>query len=58
MPEALSVRIGQEKDIDTLSGTFSIEIDNEDNFKKVLKNLRAVPAILNIQQVWSEDSKV
>jgi guanosine-3',5'-bis(diphosphate) 3'-pyrophosphohydrolase len=36
---------------ETLTGTFTIEIENEDDFKKVIKNLRTIPAIINIQPV-------
>jgi GTP pyrophosphokinase len=42
---------------DLLSGTFTIEIDNEDDFKKAIKNLRTIPAIVNIQQVADGNSK-
>ncbi len=36
---------------DTLSGTFTIEVENEDHFKKVVKDLRTIPAIINIQPI-------
>jgi GTP pyrophosphokinase len=39
----------EEKDYDTITALFTIEIDKKDDIRKVLKNLRAVPTILNVQ---------
>jgi guanosine-3',5'-bis(diphosphate) 3'-pyrophosphohydrolase len=36
---------------ETLNGFFTVELDNKEDFNKVLKNLRTIPAIVNIQPV-------
>jgi guanosine-3',5'-bis(diphosphate) 3'-pyrophosphohydrolase len=36
---------------ETLNGFFPVELDNREDFNKVLKNLRTIPAIVNIQPV-------
>jgi guanosine-3',5'-bis(diphosphate) 3'-pyrophosphohydrolase len=41
----------EEEDNETLSGFFTVELDREEDFPKVLKNLRTIPAIMNIQTV-------
>jgi guanosine-3',5'-bis(diphosphate) 3'-pyrophosphohydrolase len=45
----------EEKGYDIYTGYFTIEIDESKNFKKVLKNLRAVPAIVNVQVIDTHD---
>jgi len=32
----------------TLTGYFTIEMENSERFKEVLKNLRTIPAVINI----------
>jgi guanosine-3',5'-bis(diphosphate) 3'-pyrophosphohydrolase len=41
----------EENDNETLSGFFTVELDNEADFKKALKSLRTIPAIVSIQTV-------
>ncbi len=38
-----------EDDRGNLNGAFTLEIENEDDFKKILKNIRTIPSVLNIQ---------
>jgi len=40
-----------EKEAEILIGFFTIEIENEGELKKIIKSLRSVPAILNIQVI-------
>ena len=40
-----------ESDGETLKGFFTVELDNRDDFSHVLKNLRTIPAIINIQSM-------
>ena len=40
-----------ETEAETLIGFFTIEIENEGELKKIIKSLRSVPAILNIQVI-------
>jgi guanosine-3',5'-bis(diphosphate) 3'-pyrophosphohydrolase len=35
--------------LDTLEGFFTVELDNAEDFKRVLKNLRTVPSVVNIR---------
>ncbi len=39
-----------ENDGDMLRGSFTVELDNKSDFSKVVKNLRTIPAIVNIQR--------
>ncbi|MBN2535622.1 MAG: bifunctional (p)ppGpp synthetase/guanosine-3',5'-bis(diphosphate) 3'-pyrophosphohydrolase [Spirochaetales bacterium] len=39
----------EEKDFDTITAYFTIEIDKKEDFKKVLRSIRAVPTIINVQ---------
>ncbi|MBN1524131.1 MAG: bifunctional (p)ppGpp synthetase/guanosine-3',5'-bis(diphosphate) 3'-pyrophosphohydrolase [Spirochaetales bacterium] len=43
----------EENGNDTLSGSFSVEIDNKEDFAKVMKSIRTIPAIMNIQPIGS-----
>ena len=38
---------------DTLQGTFTVELDNGADFSRVLKSLRAIPAVTNISTIGS-----
>ncbi len=35
----------------TLNGSFTVEIDNQEDFGKVLKSLRTIPSIVNVQKI-------
>jgi GTP pyrophosphokinase len=39
----------EESEHDTLRGSFTVELDNREDFAKVMKSLRTIPAVLNIQ---------
>jgi len=39
----------EENDQDTLTGFFTVELDYREDFGKVIKNLRTIPSVLNIQ---------
>lgn len=39
----------EEIDQDTLTGFFTVELDYKEDFGKVLKNLRTIPSVINIQ---------
>ena len=39
----------EESDHDTLRGAFTVELDNREDFGRVMKSLRTIPSILNIQ---------
>jgi GTP pyrophosphokinase len=41
----------EEDEKGNLSGKFSMEIEKPDDFKKVLKSIRTVPSVINIQPV-------
>ncbi|MBN2443056.1 MAG: bifunctional (p)ppGpp synthetase/guanosine-3',5'-bis(diphosphate) 3'-pyrophosphohydrolase [Spirochaetales bacterium] len=47
----------EEKDYDTISAYFTIEIDKKDDIKKVLKSIRAVPTILNVQLKMTKEQE-
>ena len=35
----------------TLNGAFTVEIDNQEDFGRVLKSLRTIPSIINVQKI-------
>jgi hypothetical protein len=35
--------------MNTLEGFFTVELDNAEDFKRVLKSLRTVPSVVNIR---------
>ncbi|HEY9595281.1 MAG TPA: bifunctional (p)ppGpp synthetase/guanosine-3',5'-bis(diphosphate) 3'-pyrophosphohydrolase [Spirochaetia bacterium] len=39
----------EESDHDTLRGSFTVELDNREDFARVLKSLRTIPSVVNIQ---------
>ena len=39
----------EESDLDTLRGFFTVEMDNREDFGRVMKSLRTIPAVLTIQ---------
>ena len=39
----------EENDQETLTGFFTVELDHREDFGKVMKNLRTIPSVLNIQ---------
>ncbi len=41
----------EENDNETLSGFFTVELDNKEDFTKVIKSIRTIPAVMNIQTV-------
>jgi guanosine-3',5'-bis(diphosphate) 3'-pyrophosphohydrolase len=41
----------EESQTDTLQGFFTVELDNRDDFSRVIKGLRAIPSVLNIRTV-------
>ncbi len=41
----------EENSDETLNGFFTVELDNKEDFSKVLKSLRTIPAVVNIQPV-------
>ncbi|TFG61635.1 MAG: bifunctional (p)ppGpp synthetase/guanosine-3',5'-bis(diphosphate) 3'-pyrophosphohydrolase [Spirochaetales bacterium] len=44
-----------EDDKGNLTGSFTMELDNLEDFKKVIKNLRTIPSILNILPINSSE---
>lgn len=41
----------EENENDRLSGSFTMEVEKEEDFKKVLKSIRTIPSILNIYKL-------
>jgi guanosine-3',5'-bis(diphosphate) 3'-pyrophosphohydrolase len=39
----------EESELDTLRGFFTVELDNREDFGRVMKSLRTIPAVVNIQ---------
>jgi len=41
----------EETENERLTGSFTMEVDRDDDFKKVLKSIRMIPSILNLYQL-------
>jgi GTP pyrophosphokinase len=39
----------EESELDTLRGSFTVELDNREDFGRVMKSLRTIPAVVTIQ---------
>ena len=42
-----------EDDRGNLTGAFTLELEHEEDFKKILKSIRTIPSVLNIQSLPS-----
>lgn len=41
----------EEDDMARLTGSFTMELDNKDDYRRVLKNIRTIPSILNLYEL-------
>jgi len=41
----------EEEGLENLSGSFTVELENKEDFPRVIKNLRTIPAVINIRTV-------
>jgi GTP pyrophosphokinase len=41
----------EEDERGNLSGRFSMELEEKDDYKKVMKSIRTIPSVLNIQSI-------
>ncbi len=45
----------EEDDRGNLSGAFTMELETKDDFKKVMKSIRTIPSVVNIQTTGAQD---